>query len=180
LLLEIEVNMRYSPSTGTCYPEGIAYPNLPDDLVPISPEEEALRNSKPAGYSVSIVDGAPELSVLRGSRKTELKNFARSTRESGVFVDGLWFHTDPLSIETYNTMRGTNGDLPNTGPWKTMDGTLAQMTPARVKLILIACVALGTAIYNRKELLEAELLASNDPASVDITQGWPPRFEPAA
>ena len=49
--------MRYSPSTGGFYPESIDYPNLPEDLVTITDEEHQAAMNKPAGATLSIVDG---------------------------------------------------------------------------------------------------------------------------
>ncbi len=64
--------MRYSPSTGGFYPESIDYPNLPEDLVTITDEEHQAAMNKPAGATLSIVDGKLEI-ILPPEKSDEEK-----------------------------------------------------------------------------------------------------------
>jgi len=48
--------MRFSPSTGSMYPENIKYPNLPDDLVSISAAQVSAILNRPSGSTVQFIN----------------------------------------------------------------------------------------------------------------------------
>jgi hypothetical protein len=52
-----EQAMRFSQCTGCFYPSDIGYSSLPPDLIEVDAETYALAMSRPAGATLSVVDG---------------------------------------------------------------------------------------------------------------------------
>jgi hypothetical protein len=90
--------MRYSPSTGGFYPESIDYPNLPEDLITITDEEHQAAMNKPAGATLSLVDGKLEIILPPEKSDEEKLAIAKQNALQGVSVK----HSQILSELTGN------------------------------------------------------------------------------
>lgn len=99
------------------------------------------------------------------------------THEGGykVVVDGVdkWFHSDTFSRSQQMGLVLLGENLPENLKWKTLDGTFVTMTPILVQQVFAAAAASDSTLFNYAEDLIAQVQASEEPESVDITTGWP-------
>lgn len=66
--------MKFSPSTGNFYPDDIAYPWLPDDLVDVSGEDYTKAMSRAADEAFSVdADGAVTITKIPGPTDEQIK-----------------------------------------------------------------------------------------------------------
>ncbi|MBK3800468.1 DUF4376 domain-containing protein [Azospirillum brasilense] len=185
--------VRYSASTGSFYPSDIDYPALPGDVVEITAEEHAaLQAEKSAGkVIVPGADGRPTLSVVPPAEPAELptmepgsgspmdaalaalaaKRYAVET--GGIIVNGLPVATDDRAKTLLLGARlEVLGNPTLTLRWKTADGFVA-LSATQIVAISSAVRAHVQACFNREADLSALISAAADPASVDISTGWP-------
>lgn len=102
----------------------------------------------------------------------------RRTQNGGYFVQAAnkWFHSDQFSRtqQIGLVMYGTN--MPPGINWKTMDGSFVPMTPQLAQAIFAAAGQNDQTLFAYGEQLHAQVLAADDPMSVDIMSGWPKVF----
>lgn len=147
------------------------------------------------GFDLEAIPEDPEpepltLTERRETRWTAVKA-ERSRREyGGVQVAGHWFQTDLESqikhqsnlIDAKDILAdgGTQADLLTIGGqpvgWKTFDNGVVPMTVG-LAIGIAAAIKVQTALsYTRGQTLYAEIMASDNPESIDITAGWPPVY----
>jgi hypothetical protein len=109
----------------------------------------------------------PSKSVLIGRIKSE-----RDRRKfNGVNVSGKWLHTDTYSRTQWLGMVLMGANLPAI-EWTTMDGTSVTTTPTLAGQVFQGTAMLDAAVFAHAKSLIAQVEASTDPGSVDITTGW--------
>lgn len=169
-------------------------PNAIDTAPPVVPEGfSAVWNGSSFTLHAIPVDPEPEPPTLAERREavwTAVKA-ERSRREyGGVLVSGHWFQTDLESqikhqsnlIDAKDILAGggTNTDLLTIGGqpvgWKTFDNGVVPMTVGLAVGIASAIKVQTALVYAHGQALYAEIMASEDPESIDITTGWPPVY----
>lgn len=116
----------------------------------------------------------------------------RSRREvGGIQAGGHWFQTDQdsrikfLRLDAKATAAVAGGAqstdvLTVAGQpiyWKTTENGLVPMTVELCQGIVTAVEVLDALAYGRAEVLRAQVMASEDPESIDITTGWPAIYQ---
>lgn len=98
------------------------------------------------------------------------------TQNGGFPAAGKWFHSDTFSRtqQIGLVMMGTN--IPAGLQWKTMDGTFVTMTQTLAGQIFAAAAAQDAAMFAHAEALRAQIDATLEPDTVDITAGWPATY----
>lgn len=120
---------------------------------------------------------AANRAAARAARWEEIKAVRdRKTQQGGYKVGSDWFHSDTFSRTQQIGLTIMGAAMPPGLQWKTMGGTFVAMTPALAQQIFAAAGAQDTALFARAEALKAQVDASADPATVDITAGWPETF----
>jgi hypothetical protein len=175
--------MRYSPEQKIFFPEEINYPNLPGDVITVSETDFHSAINRPARASftfdstgtLSITPPPPQpSSVIQNNKTREIQNFRDNLWITGGYqVNGKWFDSDPFSRTQQLGLVAMGSNMPSGLQWKTMDGSFIEMTPALALEILSAGAASDNAIFQAGETILAEMLASPNPATFDINQGWP-------
>lgn len=94
----------------------------------------------------------------------------------GYMAAGKWFHSDTFSRTQQLGLVIMGAAMPPGLTWKTMDGSFVDMTPALASQVFAAAAQQDAALFAHAEALIAELSAAADPASVDISAGWPTTF----
>lgn len=135
---------------------------------------------------------APEVPIE--ARRAAVWEQAKAERkrhtDSGVLVNTHWFQTDRDSriqflrldqkASTALAAGGQPTDLLQVAGqdiyWKTYDNGLVPMTVALAQGIALAVEVLDAMAFARGEQLRAQIAASDDPESIDITTGWPPTY----
>lgn len=131
---------------------------------------EAAAAAAQAAYAAAH----PTHAVIRAAIKAE-----RDRRKfNGVFVSGKWIHTDTYSRTQWMGMVMMGASVPAI-EWTTMDGTSITTSQALAGAVFQATATLDATLFAYAKSLIATVDASNDPASVDITTGWPATFEGA-
>lgn len=166
---------------------------LTGTVFPFPPEESFGHDYQAWLDAGNTPELTPEDSIeqRRETRWTDVKA-ERSRREyGGVQVAGHWFQTDLESqikhqsnlIDAKDILAGggTNTDLLTIGGqpvgWKTFDNGVVPMTVG-LAIGIAAAIKVQTALsYARGQTLYAEIMASDNPESIDITTGWPPVYE---
>lgn len=119
------------------------------------------------------VEAGPDLAAIWEAIKAERD---RRTQEGGYQADGHWFHSDTFSRTQQLGLVMLGAALPEGLQWKTMSGDFVAMTLSLAQAIFAAATASDVAHFAYAEQLHAQVLAAEDPASVDIYAGWPPSF----
>ena len=131
---------------------------------------EAAAAAAQAAYAAAH----PTHAVIRAAIKAE-----RDRRKfNGVFVSGKWIHTDTYSRTQWMGMVMMGASVPAI-EWTTMDGTSITTSQALAGAVFQATATLDATLFAYAKSLIAAVDASSDPASVDITTGWPATFEGA-
>lgn len=131
---------------------------------------EAAAAAAQAAYAAAH----PTHAVIRAAIKAE-----RDRRKfNGVFVSGKWIHTDTYSRTQWMGMVMMGASVPAI-EWTTMDGTSITTSQALAGAVFQATATLDATLFAYAKSLIDAVDASNDPASVDITTGWPATFEGA-
>lgn len=116
--------------------------------------------------------------------KREAIKVERERRKSlGVKSGVNWFHSDEGSRIQQLGLVLMGAGVPVGLQWKTLThtGTLfVVMTPALATSVFQATAASDQAIFAAAEVHQTALLAAADPATYDVTVGWPASFEDAA
>lgn len=134
---------------------------------------------------------AAEVEAARSAVWEQVKAERKRRTEGGVLVSGHWFQTDSdsriqfLRLDQKAAAALAAGGQPTdmltvAGQsiyWKTYDNGLVPMTIALAQGIAAAIEVLDALAFARGEQLRAQIEASTDPESVDITAGWPPIYE---
>ena len=117
------------------------------------------------------------LEVIRAEKWAAVKRERdRRCAEGGFKVAGKWFHSDSQSRIQQLGLVLLGAGIPAATMWKTMDGTFIEMTSSLAQQILAAAAASDRAIFASAETHRTAIYASADPASYDITAGWPLAF----
>ena len=115
-------------------------------------------------------------SLLPPSAWTKIKVIRDAKIQSGGYqAEGKWFHSDTCSRTQQMALVMMGASVPPI-QWKTMDGTFVTMTQALAGAIFQAAAAHDAATFAHAESLKAQVDAAADPATVDITAGWPAVF----
>jgi len=120
---------------------------------------------------------AAMLAAQRAAAWERIKALRGAVQAGGVQVGEKWYHTDTDSRVQQLALLSLGEQLPEI-QWKTMDNSFVALTPLIVQQIFAASIAREQAVFTRAEVLRAAVMASDDPDSIDITGGWPARFEP--
>lgn len=103
----------------------------------------------------------------------------RLSDEGGYSVtvagDAKWFHSDGKSKTQQLALVMAGASVPSV-PWKTMDGSFVTMSQALAAAIYQAAMQQDMALFAHAEALKAQVYAAQDPASIDITAGWPATY----
>lgn len=125
-----------------------------------------LRRDKPAAIPVTAASVWEGIKALRETK----------TQTGGYRVGTHWYHSDTFSRTQQMGLVMMGAGIPTGLQWKTMDGSFVTMTQTLAAQVFGAAAAQDQATFARAELLRAQVGAASDPASVDITSGWPATF----
>lgn len=121
---------------------------------------------------------AASLIPIRAARNAAIRAERDRRKFNGVLVSAKWIHTDTYSRTQWMGMVMMGASVPAI-EWTTMDGTSITTSQALAGAVFQATATLDATLFGyAKGLIEA-VDASSDPASVDITTGWPATFEGA-
>ena len=130
--------------------------------------------SAAAAAQAAYAAAHPTHAVIRAAIKAE-----RDRRKfNGVFVSGKWIHTDTYSRTQWMGMVMMGAGIPAI-EWTTMDNTSITTSQALAGAVFQATATLDSTLFAFAKSLIDTVNASSDPASVDITTGWPATFEGA-
>lgn len=119
---------------------------------------------------------ADRVAQVKAARWTAIKLIRDTKTQLGGFpAAGKWFHSDTFSRSQHLGMVISGAGLPAI-PWKTMDGTFVTTTPTLAQQIFAAAFSQDGAMFAHAEALKAQMEASVDPATFDITVGWPATY----
>lgn len=188
--------MFYSKETGGFYSLEIHAGSIPTDAVEITAERHAELLAGAAagkrivpdssGHPVLAEPPAPTTAEMWERIKTE-----RDRRKTGGFKIGvLWFHSDADSRIQHLGLKDKARDLLAAGgvvtdnltvlgqlvPWKTMDGSFANVTAQLAFDIVAAAGDLDARLFAVAETHRAAMEAAADPAAYDFSAGWPETF----
>lgn len=100
----------------------------------------------------------------------------RRSLESGVKVNGVWFHTDVLSRSKYTNVLLTGAAIDG---WKAMGGVFVRLDTPLARLVAQAIATNDTAIFEAAQAHRAALEASPHPEQYDWHGGWPITYQEA-
>lgn len=121
---------------------------------------------------------AAHLATLRASKVTAIKAERDRRKFNGVLVSTKWIHTDTYSRTQWMGMVMMGASVPAI-EWTTMDNTSITTSQALAGAVFQATATLDSTLFAFAKSLIDTVNASSDPASVDITTGWPATFEGA-
>jgi hypothetical protein len=108
------------------------------------------------------------------AQKWEAIKAERDRRKAaGVKVGEKWFHSDDSSRIQQIGLVMMGASIPPGLQWKTMDGSFVAMTQALAGQIFQSVAAQDQAIFAQAEQHKAAMEAVENPATYDITTGWP-------
>ena len=141
--------------------------------IPFTAEEEAAWDAKEAAILAAKpakdrADAWEAIKLIRDTKKLE----------GGYTTGGKWYHSDTFSRTQQLGLVMMGANVPAV-QWKTMDGSFVAMTQTLAGQIFASAAAQDSAMFTHAETLKAQVDASNDPASIDITVGWPAVYVPA-
>lgn len=111
------------------------------------------------------------LAVIRADKSAQVRAERDRRKFNGVQVQGKWIHTDTYSRTQWLGMVMMGAAIPQIA-WTTMDGTTINTSQTLAGQVFQATAALDQALFAKAAALIAQIEASNDPATVDITTGW--------
>ena len=115
----------------------------------------------------------------KAATKVEAVKAERDRRKfNGVKVGAKWVHTDTYSRTQWLGMVMMGASIPAID-WTTMDGTSVKTSQALAGQVFQGTAQLDAALFGCAKTLITQVEAAADPASVDITVGWPATFESA-
>lgn len=118
---------------------------------------------------------AANLSALRTAKNTAIKAERDRRKFNGVYVSNKWIHTDADSRTQWIGMVIMGASVPAI-EWTTMDNTSITTSQTLANDVFQATATLDATLFAHAKSLIASVDASNDPASIDITVGWPDTF----
>jgi hypothetical protein len=121
---------------------------------------------------------AANLVVVRAALHIAIRAERDRRKFNGVLVSGKWVHTDTYSRTQWMGMVMMGASIPSI-EWTTMDNTTITTSQALAGAVFQATATLDATLFAYAKSLIAAVDASSDPASVDITTGWPATFEGA-
>lgn len=98
------------------------------------------------------------------------------TQTGGYTTGGKWFHSDIFSRTQQIGLVLMGAGVPGGLLWKTMDGSFVTMTATLAGQVFAAAAANDQALFTHAETLHAAVNAATDPASINITTGWPASY----
>ena len=121
---------------------------------------------------------AASLIPIHAARHVAIRAERDRRKFNGVLVSAKWIHTDTYSRTQWMGMVMMGASVPAI-EWTTMDGTSITTSQALAGAVFQATATLDATLFAYTKSLIAAVDASSDPASVDITTGWPATFEGA-
>ena len=115
------------------------------------------------------------LSSTRASVVAAIRAERDRRKFNGVFVSGKWIHSDTYSRTQWMGMVMMGASVPSI-PWTTMDSTIITTSQALAGAVFQGIAQMDATLFAYAKSLIDAVEASNDPASVDITTGWPATF----
>ncbi len=97
----------------------------------------------------------------------------RRTQEGGYKVGAHWYHSDQFSRIQQLGLVIMGANMPPGIGWKTLDNGIVSMTPTLAGQIFAAAAASDLAIYTAALVHKATMEASANPATYDLSAGWP-------
>lgn len=133
----------------------------------------------------------PTIEERRASVWSHVKAERTRRVNGGAQVAGHWYHTDVDSRVQHMRLDAKAAALLAGGGaavdmltvagqpiyWKTLSNGLVPMTAGLAQTIVAAIEVLDALAFARAETLRAQIEASEDPESIDITSGWPAIYE---
>lgn len=188
-------NPNYSSGTPWKPPEGYAFifpaPQLTHDVITqrvqaIAPELTVLGHWEQRWEVVDLYatqeDKDAALALDRASKaavKVEAIKAERDRRKfNGTKVGTKWMHTDTYSRTQWLGMVIMGASIPAIS-WTTMDGTSVTTSQTLAGQVFQGTAQLDVQLFGHAKTLITQVEAAADPASVDITVGWPATFGPA-
>lgn len=155
-------------------PETVAV--LDDDNVFFKPIPDGkIIEYDASGIPVSLTDEPPKTAdQIRHECLYLLEKKRRIEQSSGVIVNGVDMQTDAASIakmDQYATESMTNGI--KVVYWQKEDGTFYSWDIADFKKMFSEVTLYENACFKRQSELLDEINVAPDPATVDISIGWP-------
>ena len=129
-------------------------------------------------WTVEALDAptiAANLQAARTARHTAIRAERDRRKFNGVYVSNKWIHTDTYSRTQWMGMVMMGASVPAI-EWTTMDNTTITTSQALAGAVFQATATLDATLFAYAKSLIAAVDASSDPASVDITTGWPATF----
>lgn len=119
----------------------------------------------------------PTIEERRVAAWDRIKADRERRRQSGVLVNGHWFHSNDTSrIQQIGlVMMGAN--IPPGLLWRTMDNGEVPMTPELAAGIFQATAASDAAHFEAAKAHRAAMEAAPDPDAYDFSSGWPAIYE---
>lgn len=131
-------------------------------------------------YRVDLEDGASRPATadeIKSATVADVVGRIKADRDrrrvAGCPVGAHIFHSDDSSRVQQIGLVMLGANIPAGLKWKTVGGSLVDMTPTLAGQIFGAQAARDAALFAHAEGLIASVQAAADPAAVDITAGWP-------
>ena len=173
---------RYSPSTGCFYPLDIDYTELPADIIAVPMEDFDAAMKKDKGDKIEVKNGRVNVikkEITKSDICADMWQKIKAERDArglgGFKVGNKWFHSDPDSRTKWLGMVLAGQTLPKI-PWKTMDGTFVDTTPALAMQVFQQAFTLDTTLFSVAEDHKKKMENSQDPATYDFSDGWPEHY----
>ena len=115
------------------------------------------------------------LSALRTAKNTAIKAERDRRKFNGVYVSNKWIQSDTYSRTQWMAMVMMGANVPAID-WTTMDNTSITTSQTLANDVFQATATLDATLFAYAKTLIASVNASNDPASIDITAGWPATY----
>jgi len=173
--------MKFSKQTGSFYPNDIAYPVLPPDLVDVTPDEFAAAINRAPGDTLDVVNGvlvivpaptptaAELLAQAQAAQKADLEASYGSAISQNVSYLGTMFQADPASQDTLNkvlTALTPSGSTPTGFYWVDAFNNLVPMTLSQLQGLAAAMMAQGWTAFQHLQTLKAQVAAATTVAAV--------------
>lgn len=146
--------------------------------VPVPPAGKRARFVKDDWIVEDIpVAPAPDPAAIRANKWNAIKAERDSRIQQGGYkVGAKWYHSDTFSRTQQMGLVMLGANIPAGTQWKTMDGSFITMTQTIAGQIFATAAASDMAIFAAAETHRVAMEASADPASYDLTTGWPKAF----
>ena len=115
------------------------------------------------------------IAALKATRVVAIKVERDRRKFNGVFVSGKWIHSDTYSRTQWMGMVMMGASVPSI-PWTTMDNSSITTSQALAGAVFQGIAQMDATLFAYAKSLIDAVEASNDPASIDITTGWPATF----